>query len=157
MTYDENGNPTLNQIYDPFLIDPVAYSRPAYAHNKILASEIDPVGQAVLQLYPKPNTTGDAVSGANNYRNVILSSANQVQFDVKIDQHFTEKSSMAGRYSNVIASGSTPTIFGDAEFNDGLAYTERVFQRWHQLFLHTDRRYAMDEQHRFRSRVATKP
>ena len=26
MTYDQNGNPVQNQIFDPFLIDPVAYS-----------------------------------------------------------------------------------------------------------------------------------
>ena len=127
MTYDQNGNPVQNQIFDPFQIDPVAYSRPAYANNVIPQSEIDPVGQAILKLYPKPNTAGDAVSGANNFREVILSSSTQVQFDIKIDQHFTDKSTLSGRYSNVIASGSTPTVFGDGEFNDGLAYTERVF------------------------------
>jgi hypothetical protein len=127
MTYDQNGNPVLNQIFDPFLIDPVAYARPAYSQNKIPTSEIDPVGQAILKLYPKPNTAGDPVSGANNYRDVILSSSNSLQFDVKIDQHFTDKSTLSGRYSNVFASGSTPTIFGDAQFNDGLTYSERVF------------------------------
>src|ERR1700728_1908311 len=127
MTYDQDGNAVQNQIFDPFLIDPDAYSRPAYANNIIPQSEIDPVGQAILKLYPKPNTAGDAVSGANNFRDVILSSSTQVQFDIKIDQHFTDKSTLSGRYSNVIASGSTPTVFGDDEFNDGLAYTERVF------------------------------
>jgi hypothetical protein len=127
MTYDQNGNAVLNQIFDPFLIDPVAYSRPAYPNNMIPAQEISPVGQAVLKLYPQPNTAGDPVSGANNYRKVILASTNQLQFDVKVDQHFTEKSTLSGRYSNVFGSGSTPTVFGDAEFNDGLAYTTRVF------------------------------
>ena len=127
MTYDQDGNPTLNQIFDPFQIDPNAYVRPAYANNTIPASEIDPVGQAILKLYPAPNTAGDSVSGANNYRRVILSSATTRQFDVKIDQHFSEKSTLSGRYSNVFANGSTPTVFGDGEFNDGLAYTERVF------------------------------
>jgi hypothetical protein len=127
MTYDPNGNAVQNQIFDPFLIDPVAYVRPAYANNVIPASEIDPVGQAILKLYPAPNTAGDAVSGANNYRRVILSSATTSQFDVKIDQHFSDKSTLSGRYSNVFANGSTPTVFGDGEFNDGLAYTERVF------------------------------
>jgi hypothetical protein len=127
MTYDQNGNPVQNQIFDPFLIDPVAYSRPAYANNVIPQSEIDPVGQAILKLYPKPNTAGDSVSGANNFRDVILSSSKQYQFDVKIDQHFTDKSNLSGRYSMVFAHGSTPTVFGDGEFNDGLAYTERVF------------------------------
>jgi len=127
MTYDQNGNPVQNQIFDPFQIDPASYTRPAYANNVIPGSEIDPVGQAVLKLYPQPNTAGDAVSGANNYRNVILSTATTVQFDVKIDQHFSDKSTLSGRYSNVFSNGSTPTVFGDGEFNDGTAYTERVF------------------------------
>jgi hypothetical protein len=128
MTYDQNGNPVQNQIFDPFLIDPNAYSRPAYANNVIPQGEIDPVGQAILKLYPKPNTAGDAVSGANNFRDVILSTSTQWQFDVKIDQHFTDKSTLSGRYSNVFAHGSTPTVFGDGDtWSDGMAYTERVF------------------------------
>ena len=127
MTYDPIGNPVLNQIFDPFQIDPASYSRPAYSGNLIPSSEIDPIGQAILKLYPKPNTAGDAVSGANNYRNVILSSVKQTQFDIKIDQHFTDKSTLLGRYSNVFANGNTPTIFGDGEFNDGTAFTERVY------------------------------
>ena len=127
MTYDINGNPALNQLFDPNLINPATLQRPAYNHNMIPQGEIDPVGQALMKLYPKPNTAGDPVSGANNFRKVILSSSNQLQFDVKIDQHFTDKSTLSGRYSNVFASGSTPTVFGDGEFNDGLAYTDRVF------------------------------
>jgi Carboxypeptidase regulatory-like domain/TonB dependent receptor len=127
MTYDPDGNPVQNQIFDPLQIDPDSYTRPAYANNTIPSSEIDPVGQAILKLYPQPNTAGDSVSGANNYRRVILSTARATQFDVKIDQHFSDKSTLSGRYSNVFANGSTPTVFGDGEFNDGQAYTERVF------------------------------
>lgn len=127
MTYDQDGNPVQNQIFDPFQIDAASYTRPAYANNVIPSSEIDPVGQAILKLYPQPNTAGDAVSGANNYRKVILSTATTVQFDVKVDQHFSDKSTLSGRYSNVFSNGSTPTVFGDGEFNDGTAYTERVF------------------------------
>ncbi len=127
MTYDANGNPTLNQIFDPFLIDPVALTRPAYNNNMIPQGEIDPVGQAILKLYPKPNTAGDPVSGTNNFRKVVLSTATQEQFDIKIDHHFSDKSTLSGRYSNVFANGSTPTVLADNEFNDGTAYTERVF------------------------------
>ncbi len=128
MTFDQNGNPVQNQIFDPLNItQDGSYTRPAFANNTIPAGEIDPVGQAILKLYPKPNTPGDSVSGANNYRSVILSASKQTQFDVKIDQHFSDKSILSGRYSNVFANGSTPTVFGDGEFNDGLAYTSRVF------------------------------
>jgi hypothetical protein len=127
MTYDENGNAVLNQIFDPLKIDADSYTRPAYADNTIPTGEIDPVGQAILNLYPESNTAGDSVSGANNYRDVILSTSKVLQFDFKIDQHFSDKSTLSGRYSNVFANGSTPTIFGDGEFNDGTAFTERVF------------------------------
>ena len=112
MTYDPNGNPVQNQIFDPLQIDPNSYTRPAYANNVIPSSEIDPVGQAILKLYPQPNTAGDAVSGANNFRKVILSASTLVQFDAKIDQHFSDKSTLSGRYSNVFANGSTPTVSG---------------------------------------------
>ena len=126
MTYDPNGNLVQNQIYDPFLIDQNTDLRPAYNNNTVLTNEIDPVGQAIMKLYPKPNTAGDA-TGSNNYRNVILSSSKSLQIDVKIDQQFTQKSSLSVRYSNIFGSGSTPTVFGDGEFNDGLAYTTRVY------------------------------
>lgn len=127
MTYDANGNTVQNQLFDPFKIDPGSYTRPAYAGNVIPVSEIDPVGQAIMKLYPAPNQPGDSVSGANNYRNTVLYSANSLQFDVKVDHHFTSRSTLLGRYSNIFASGSTPTVFGDTEFNDGTAFTEHVF------------------------------
>ena len=63
MTYDQDGNAVQNQIFDPFLIDPDSYTRPAYANNVIPSSEIDPVGQAILKLYPQPNTAGDTRLG----------------------------------------------------------------------------------------------
>jgi hypothetical protein len=66
-----------------------------------------------------------------------------VQFDAKVDQHFSDKSTLSGRYSNVFSNGSTPTVFGDGEFNDGTAYTERVFND-DDLLLHADRAYAVD-------------
>ena len=127
MTYDQNGNAVLNQIFDPNKIDAASLLRPAYTNNTIPTGEIDKVGQAIMKLYPQPNTAGDSVTGANNYRNVILSSTKQLQFDIKIDQHFNEKSVLSVRYSNVFASGTTPTVFGDGEFNDGLAYTDHVY------------------------------
>jgi hypothetical protein len=118
-----------SQIYDPFLVDdtdPNNPTRPAYNNSTIPPNEIDAVGQAILKLYPKPNTGPDA-PGPLNYRDVILSKSNSLQIDVKVDQQFTPKSSLSVRYSSIFGSGSTPTVFGDGEFNDGLAYTTRVY------------------------------
>jgi hypothetical protein len=125
MTYDQNGNPTLNQIFDPFQIQ--GGTRPAYNNNTIPSGEIDSVGQAIMKLYPKPTSAGDAVTGSNNYRDVILSTSNSLQIDAKVDQQFNPKSSASVRYSSVIGSGSTPTVMGDGEFNDGTKYTSQAF------------------------------
>jgi hypothetical protein len=127
MTYDQNGNPVLNQIFDPFQIDPASQMRPAYYQNTIPQNEIDPVGQAILKLYPKPSNAGDAVTGANNYRDVVLGTSNSLQIDVKADQQFNPKSSLSVRYSSILGSGSTPTVMGDNEFNDGTKYTSQAY------------------------------
>ncbi|MGC1783098.1 MAG: TonB-dependent receptor [Acidobacteriaceae bacterium] len=127
MTYDVNGNPTLNQIFDPFLINKGTDLRPAYQNNTILPNEINKVGQAIMKLYPKPNTAGDPVTGSNNFRDVILSTSHSWQTDVKIDQQFTQKSNLSVRYSSIFGSGSTPTVLGDGEFNDGTDYTEQIY------------------------------
>ncbi|HEX4005344.1 MAG TPA: TonB-dependent receptor [Acidobacteriaceae bacterium] len=127
MTYDENGNPVLNQIFDPFKIDPATQIRPAYKDNDIPTTEIDPVGQALMELYPKPNSSGDPVTGANNYRDVILSTFDSLQLDIKVDQQFSPKSSLSVRYSSIFGSGATPTVLGDGEFNDGTKFTEQIY------------------------------
>ena len=62
-------------------------------------TEIDPIGQKLLNYYPKPNQAGDPGIGTNNYRDVILSGDNSVQFDVKLDQNFSERSRLNVRYS----------------------------------------------------------
>lgn len=126
MTYDANGDLVLNQIFDPFHPDADG-NRPAYAGNSIPESEMDPIGKAVLNLYPKPNGPGDAGVGTNNYRNVILSASNSLQFDAKIDQNFSDRSRLNARYSYEHANGNTPTLFFDDIFNDGLNYTEDVY------------------------------
>jgi hypothetical protein len=80
-----------------------------------------------MKLYPKPNTAGDAVTGANNFRDVVLSTSQTLQIDLKVDQQFSSKSSLSVRYSSIFGSGSTPTVLGDGEFNDGTKYTEQIY------------------------------
>jgi hypothetical protein len=126
MTYDADGNLVLNQIFDPFHPDADG-NRPAYANNTILGSEIDPIGKAVINLYPQPNRPGDAGVGTNNYRNVILFASNSLQFDAKLDHNFSDRSRLNARYSYEHANGNTPTLFFDDIFNDGVNFTEDVY------------------------------
>ncbi len=123
---DSNGNLVLNQIYDPFTTQ-VDGSRTAYAGNMIPQTEIDPIGQKLLNYYPKANQAGDPGIGTNNYRDVILSGDNGVQFDVKLDENFSERSRLNVRYSYLHGTGSTPTVFFDDIFNDGTNSTTDVY------------------------------
>jgi len=127
MTYDQNGNPALNQIFDPFRINAGTMLRPAYSNNTIPQDEISPIGQAVLKLYPKPNTAGDPVTGANNFRTIVNSTVHSEQYDLKFDQQFSPKSALSVRYGSIFDRGVVPTVFGDSEFNDGNVYSDQIF------------------------------
>ena len=123
---DDNGNLVLNQIFNPFTTAPDG-SRTAYAGNKIPQNQIDPIGQKLLNYYPKANQPGDPGIGTNNYRDVILSGDNSVQFDVKLDHNFSERSRLNARYSYLHGNGNTPTVFFDDIFNDGVNFTTDVY------------------------------
>ncbi len=125
-TVDANGNLVLNQIFDPFSTQADG-TRIPYANNQIPQGEVDPIGQKLLNYYPKPNQAGDPGVGTNNYRDVILSGDNSVQFDVKLDQNFSERSRLNLRYSFLHGNGNTPTVFFDDIYNDGLNFTTDVY------------------------------
>lgn len=121
MTYDEDGNLVLNQIFDPLHPNPDG-SRTAYDGNMIPQGDWDGVGQAILNLYPTANLPGDPGVGTNNYRDVVLAASNSQQFDIKVDQNFSSRSHLNVRYSYQHNDGSTPGVFTDDIFNDGNFY-----------------------------------
>jgi hypothetical protein len=57
--------------------------------NKIPQNEIDPIGQAILNLYPKPNVPG--APEFNNFLLDTLSHAPDYQFDIKLDHQISDK------------------------------------------------------------------
>ena len=113
---------TVNPIYDPIICQPNCSTRPQVGSqpggtlNVIPQSEIDPVGQAVINLYPKPNLPGEF----NNFRLNTLSNAHDYQFDIKVDNQFTDAHRISTRYSRLSSHFNTPTILGDGAFNDGI-------------------------------------
>src|SRR5208283_5252527 len=63
LTADANGNPVQQTIYNPYLISCVPNpppatgctpTRPAFTNNVIDPQYINPIGQALLKLYPEP-------------------------------------------------------------------------------------------------------
>jgi hypothetical protein len=73
--------------------------------NKIPSSLIDPVGQALLKLYPLP--TPGASSGVN-YVSDPVRKLDEKKFDVKLNQNFSTKDSALARFSYDQANSYVP-------------------------------------------------
>jgi hypothetical protein len=108
-----------NGIFNPFACTPSGDScvRDQFPGNKIPAPDINPIGQAILNLYPTPNIPG-AVFPNPNWRKVILGVDPAWQFDVKLDHQFTTNHRIGGRYSRHHDQATAPTVLG----NDGDGY-----------------------------------
>ena len=63
--------------------------------NVIPQNEIDPIGQAVANLYPKPNLPGEF----NNFNFTTIANAPDYQFDIKVDHQINDKQRINARYS----------------------------------------------------------
>jgi hypothetical protein len=88
----------------------------------IPASEIDPIGQAILNLYPMPNIPG-AVFPDPNWRQVVVSSDPGWQFDIKLDHQISANQKISGRYSRHHDVFTAPTVIGNGDQGDGFIGT----------------------------------
>ena len=120
--YDFSGNlingTTIN-IYDPTQVDCSSGNciRPAVPNNVIPANEVDPIGLAILNLYPQPNVPG--AGGFNNYNFSDVIHQPDYQFDIKLDHQINDKQHINGRYSREKSDYYTPFILGDGFVNNG--------------------------------------
>jgi hypothetical protein len=85
--------------------------------NVIPPGEQNPIGMAVLNLYPKPNNPSPEF---NNYNFTTLASAPDYQFDIKIDHQLNDRNRISGRYSRGWNNYTTPLTLGDGFDNDGI-------------------------------------
>jgi hypothetical protein len=94
----------LRNIYNPFSTrpDPARpneFLRDPFPGNRIPSNMIDPISANVQKYYPKPNATGLAFTGVDNYvYQGTFSDANN-RGTVKYDQILTEKQRMFFRYT----------------------------------------------------------
>ena len=112
-------------IYDPcagnFEPAPPCAHTP-FSGYKIPAEKIDPIGQAILNLYPPANIPG-AVYPETNFRKTVLISDPGWQFDVKLDHQITANHKIGGRYSRHHDVYSVPTVIGNGDQGDGFIGT----------------------------------
>jgi hypothetical protein len=97
---------------------------PGQTPNVIPASEINPIGIAVLNLYPKPSNSNEF----NNYNFTTVANAPDYQFDIKIDHQINDSNRISGRYSRGWYNYTTPLTLGDGFDNDGIASGVTVAQ-----------------------------
>jgi len=124
-----SGDIVPNTIFNPYQTpgDKVhlLQNRTQFSGNKIGQQWWDPVGEKLLNLYPKPNLPGGP-DGSNNFRDNTNNTSKGLQFDIKLDDQLSNTTHVAGRYSHAHSSNATPTILGDGEFNDGINYVTSV-------------------------------
>ena len=121
--FSDASNPGTNPIYDPH--QPLVPCTPpatgmcrpfVQGGGVIPTGEQDPIGMAVLNLYPKPSNGNEF----NNYNFTTLASAPGYQFDIKIDHQINDRNRISGRYSRGWSSYTTPLTLGDGFDNDGI-------------------------------------
>ncbi|HXA00214.1 MAG TPA: TonB-dependent receptor [Candidatus Dormibacteraeota bacterium] len=122
---DNNGNPVQQHIFNPFNVDSNGNRSDFAVPNLIDGNLIDPIGQAIINLYPMP-TVDNAGPGVQNFHQVILSKTTGHQYDIKLDHHFSDRHKISARYSNLHSENTVPTILGDGDFNDGFSGTTDV-------------------------------
>ncbi|HEY4008570.1 MAG TPA: TonB-dependent receptor [Acidobacteriaceae bacterium] len=111
-TYNSNGS--LMVIYNPFTTTQVTdssgntyYTRLPYAGNKI-TSGIDPVGQAMVNLFPLPNLPGVGPNQINNFVADPSNNTSNDKFDWRIDWAQSDKHRMFVRMSDRVRENQQP-------------------------------------------------
>lgn len=116
-TDDPFGNPRSGFLTNPYMTgapgslsnfqcDSAGNPLPAAANgsqtpgvpcNKIPQGLVNPIGQAMMNLYPLPNTNNAALG--YNYVNEPVRKLNEGEFDIRLDHNFSSKDSMFARFS----------------------------------------------------------
>ncbi len=92
-------------IYDPGTYNAATNTRQQFAGNVIPTNRIDPIANNLLAIFAQPNLPGNR----NNFRVNNLAVQVQDQYDVRVDQTFSERDSMFGRYTHGDADTTFPT------------------------------------------------
>jgi hypothetical protein len=97
---DSTGNP-ISALADG--------SQPQGANcNKIPANLIDPIGKAMLNIYPSNLVNSGNSASGYNYVNEPVRTLNETKFDVRLDHTLSAKDNLFGRFSYDQASSFVP-------------------------------------------------
>src|SRR5262249_45642963 len=116
---------------------------PGTACNKIPANLVNPIGQAMINLYPVPNA--NLADAGINYISQPVRQLNDTRFDMRLDQTFSEKDNAFGRFSYEQAFSYVPG--GSPGFAEANAFGSNQRIRNHA------RNFALGETHVFNTNL----
>jgi hypothetical protein len=76
--------------------------------NKIPTSLIDPIGKAMLNIYPTNLVNSGNPNASYNYVNVPVRTLDETKFDIRLDHTLTSKDNLFGRFSYDQATSFVP-------------------------------------------------
>jgi len=129
-----DGNKQLGDFSDQADVSPIGGGSACKPNTAVVAPgncvyvvvpapSISPLGLAFFNLFPLPtNTAAGAV--ANNYSANPLRSQNSTTFDMRFDQHISDKDSFFGRYSFNNVNTYTPGGFPSVTLTGGASGTD---------------------------------
>lgn len=129
-TYNSSG--TLATIYDPLttVFDSTAgsASRTAFSGNVIPSSRLDPVAVLIMKNIWAPNTSGDDITGANNYKSSFSAITSYYNFSDRVDYNINSAWRVYGRVDrfHTVVTDSFPNAtaaFVDPDGSARNAYT----------------------------------
>ncbi|MFN0106027.1 MAG: TonB-dependent receptor domain-containing protein [Bryobacteraceae bacterium] len=108
------------QVFDPLSTradpaNPANRLRDQYPGNRIPANRLSPAATGVNAFYPQPNTTGVAITNANNFFGVGSAPINKDIYGLRLDHYLSPTRRLAGRYT------WDKTFQGVPNFYDNLA------------------------------------
>jgi len=111
-TFNPDGS--LETIFNPFnqtcTPDQVC-TRVPFPGNVVPANMMDSIGKNLMGLYLEPNTSGDPVTGLNNYTTKLINPSPAYQYDIKIDHNFSDNNRFSARYSRADNTTTNPNPF----------------------------------------------
>ena len=125
--FTEEAGGAIPKIYDPATTKPGSSGgliRDPFPNNSIPATQLHRVAKLLLERYPHPTASGTA----NNYRRVGNEEQHQDQFDVRIDDRFSPRDQLFGRFSYTkdVSDPVAPLPDGSGNIGSGVVSTTRT-------------------------------
>jgi hypothetical protein len=111
-TFNPDGS--LQVIYNPFTTRPDGnggFTRDPFPGNKIPANLLNPVGQALVSLYPQANRASEGVNDLNNFFAQGPGRTDNDKFDWRIDWEQSSKNRVFARMSDRVRQNTEPACF----------------------------------------------